>query len=372
MREDVLADYPARQIYYDPIENEYDCCREYDSGASGEASNYYDDADDTISWGDNDVGEGQLGDDRVLPPRAPSPDVEIDDNWHISMMAPDPRSPDNFTAEVHRILYLHFGYTPIIPVPQFGDPVLRSETDMRRFVRFLGIPWDGLPLSAFRTDQISAAATFVRQLYTKDSLLLVDVCDVFRENRHSVFFSAHLKAVRCLGDSDPPNLIMFDFKEHGTVKWKLTVTTPMHTLLVCRLDPQLDETGLAYYLLENGIPFHTLQLATTLSRYPLSTGRGITLYRTIRFKERIQCIGPSEFTGPRESVNVIPNWEECITGNYWAYYTHRVALGDAAHDAGTKLLPRKCRISTMPVSIGMSENPGNRICAIFLPPQYSC
>src|ERR1700678_313476 len=31
-------------------------------------------------------------------------------------------------------------------------------------------------------------------------------------------------------------------------------------------------------------------------------GRGITLYRTIRFKERIQCIGPSEFTGPRESV----------------------------------------------------------------------
>src|ERR1700678_2629400 len=101
-------------------------------------------------------------------------------------------------------------------------------------------------------------------------------------------------------------------------------------------------------------------------------GRGITLYRTIRFKERIQCIGPSEFMGPRESVNVIPNWEECITGNYWAYYTHRVALGDAAHDAGTKLLPRKCRISTMPVSIGMSENPGNRICAIFLPPQYSC
>src|ERR1700678_150556 len=26
----------------------------------------------------------------------------------------------------------------------------------------------------------------------------------------------------------------------------------------------------------------------------------------------------------------------------------------------------------MPVSIGGSENPGNRICAIFLPPQYSC
>src|ERR1700678_1318828 len=41
--------------------------------------------------------------------------------------------------------------------------------------------------------------------------------------------------------------------------------------------------------------------------YAFLPGRGITLYRTIRFKERIQCIGPSEFTGPRESVNVIPN-----------------------------------------------------------------
>src|ERR1700678_2024820 len=50
--------------------------------------------------------------------------------------------------------------------------------------------------------------------------------------------------------------------------------------------------------------------------YKTRTHTGITLHRTIRFKERIQCIGPSEFTGPRESVNVIPNWEECITGNY--------------------------------------------------------
>src|SRR5271155_2125471 len=108
------------------------------------------------------------------------------------------------------------------------------------------------------------------------------------------------------------------------------------------------------------------------NRRRCNPGRGITLYRTIRFKEQIQCIGPSEFTGPRESANVIPNWEECITGNYWAYYTHQVALGDATDDAGTKLLPRKCRISTMPVSIGGSENLRNRICAIFLPPQYSC
>jgi hypothetical protein len=323
MREDVLADYPARQIYYDPIENEYDCCREYDSGAPGEASNDYDNADDTISWGDSDVGEGQLGDDRVLVPRAPSPGVEIDDNWDTPM-APDPMSPDNFTAEVHHILDLYFGYTPIIPIPQFTEPVLRSEADMRRFVRFLGIPWKGLPLPAFGTDQISAAATFIRQLYTKGSSLSVDVWDVSRENRHSVFFSARLKAVRSLGDSDPPNLFMFDFKEHSTVKWKLTVTTPMHALVVCRIDPQLDETGLAIYLLENGIPFHTLQLSTTLSRSPPSTHPPLVLpSRNADYVFSLQ-----DYENFRQQCHVIFKQPRGRAALLRGYYPWRLAMND--------------------------------------------
>src|SRR5271168_3666930 len=48
----------------------------------------------------------------------------------------------------------------------------------------------------------------------------------------------------------------------------------------------------------------------------------------------------------------------CICSYLWAYYSHRVALGDAVDDAGTKLLPRKCRISTMPVSIRGRKIPG--------------
>src|ERR1700678_4272455 len=152
-------------------------------------------------------------------------------------------------------------------------------------------------------------------------------------------------------------------------KWKNRFTTAAKE--------NYNEMGLltfsvVFYTPKNGQQAVDMYVYSSCSGVIHSSHTGITLYRTIRFKERIQCIGPSEFARPRESVNVIPNWEECITGNYWAYYTHRVALGDAAHDAGTKLLPRKCRISTMPVSIGMSENPGNRICAIFLPPQYSC
>jgi hypothetical protein len=270
MREDVLGDYPPSQVYYDPIENEYDCCEEYDSGAPGEASNDYDDdGDDAISWGADDVGVGQLSDDRVLSARAPSPEIEIADDWHSSLIAPDPLSPENFIAEVHRILYMYYGYTPIIPVPSFQNPVIKLENERRRFVRFLGIPYLSLPPAAFETDQISAAATFIRLLCTKGSSIPVDVSDVYRDNRQSIFFSARLKAVRCF--EVPENLFMFDFREHSTVKWKLTVKTGMHALLVCRLDPQLDETGLAYYLLENGIPFYTLQLRATLGPSPVST-----------------------------------------------------------------------------------------------------
>ena len=49
-----------------------------------------------------------------------------------------------------------------------------------------------------------------------------------------------------------------------------------------------------------------------------------------------------------------------------------MALGCAVDDAGTKWLLQKCRISNMPVSIGVSEYAGNRIWALFLPLQYSC
>jgi len=65
-------------------------------------------------------------------------------------------------------------------------------------------------------------------------------------------------------------LFVFDFKDHCTVKWKLTVKTAAHALLVCRLDSQLNESDLAYTLLQNGIPFHTLQLSVTLGRSPIS------------------------------------------------------------------------------------------------------
>ena len=123
MHKDILHLYQGK-TYYDAIENEYNCCDEYDSSEPGRPLV----DDDDLFWGGNDVVMNQADDDRILSAWIPSPDVEISDSWNNSVEAPNPLSPDNFIAEVHCILFFYFGYTPVIPVPTFPNPVLETET----------------------------------------------------------------------------------------------------------------------------------------------------------------------------------------------------------------------------------------------------
>ncbi|KAF8805256.1 hypothetical protein BYT27DRAFT_7297597 [Phlegmacium glaucopus] len=232
MHEDILGSYRACQIYYDPIENEYDSCKEYNSGVPGEP----------------------VEDDRILPARMPSPEVEIDNSWNLPL-APNPRSSDNFIAETLR---------------DAGTSILADEWDLSR------------------------------------------------ENRQSIFFSTRLKAVRCVSQ----DLFMFDFKTYSTVQWKLTVKMPAHALLVCRLDSQLDESGLAYYLLENGIPFHTLQLSTTLSRSPISTHPPLI----IPFRSANYVFTWKDYKAFRQQCHVIIKQARGRTALLRGYYPWRVAI----------------------------------------------
>ena len=55
-----------------------------------------------------------------------------------------------------------------------------------------------------------------------------------------------------------------------------------------------------------GAPIYIQPLVIKSTWWP---HRIITLYRIIRFKECIHCIGPSEFTGPLESANTLQNEE---------------------------------------------------------------
>jgi hypothetical protein len=317
MREDILSTYLECHIYYDPIENEYDCCEEYDSGTPGGPL----DDDDDMSWDGDDMDINQVDDNRILPSRVPSPEVEIDDSWNLqSVESPDPKSPDSFIAEVHRILFMQFGYTPLIPVPTFHSPVLKTESDIRRFIRFFGFDWEVEVIPAFETAEISAAATFVNHLHTKGSSISADEWDLSRENRQSIFFSTRLKALRCIGQG----LLMFDFKERSTVKWKLTLKTAAHALLVCRLDPHLDESDLAYYLWQNGIPFHTLQLSTTLGRSPISRHPPLI----IPFRPANYVFTWRDYEAFRHQCQVIFSQPRGRAALLRGYYPWRLAIND--------------------------------------------
>ena len=218
-------------MYYDAIKNEYDCCDEYDSSEPGRPPV----DDDDFFWGGNNVVMNQADDDRILSARIPLPDVEISDSWNNSVEAPNPLSPDNFIAEVYHILFFYFGYTPVIPVPTFPNPVLETETERQRFAQFLGIPWKDHLNPAFKTSQISAAATFFKCLCTEGSSIPADEWDLSRNNHQSIFFPACLRAICHVG----LGLFMFDFKDCSTVLWKLTVKTASHALLVmCQLWPE--------------------------------------------------------------------------------------------------------------------------------------
>lgn len=61
---------------------------------------------------------------------------------------------------------------------------------------------------------------------------------------------------------------MFDFQQHATVAWKLAVTNARDALLVCRLDERFNDYEIAYYLIQRGIPFHTLLPFGTVYRAP--------------------------------------------------------------------------------------------------------
>ena len=274
MREETLGFYPTNQIYYDPIENEYDCCEEYNSGA-GNVNVDDNDIEDDLRWECDDADIPDVNCRPPPPARAPSPPVEVDDAWSPDYLteAPDPKSLQSFISQCLWILRQFYGYTPLIPTPACREPHLKNEKDMLRFVRFVGLEWPGIELEwvgcldAFQTDLVSAAADFVRRLHSNGTIS-DDEWDLGSGNRESVWRSTRIRAIRVLLDG---KLFMFDFKNTSTVEWKVTVTTAAHALLVCRMDHRWKEQDIVTFFLQNGIPFHTLQLSHTLHRSPLST-----------------------------------------------------------------------------------------------------
>jgi len=53
-----------------------------------------------------------------------------------------------------------------------------------------------------------------------------------------------------------------------TVRWNLALKTASEALVVCRLDIAMDERDIAQFLVDYGIPFHTLQPSSSVIQTP--------------------------------------------------------------------------------------------------------
>ena len=102
--------------------------------------------------------------------------------------------------------------------------------------------------------------------------------------------------------------------------------TVAHALLVCQLDSEFNECNLAYHLLQNGIPFHTLQLSTTLSRSPISRQPPLV----IPFRPADYVFTWRDYEAFRQQCHVVLKEARGRAALLRGYYPWRLAVNDVS------------------------------------------
>ena len=266
-REDTLGEYCSKQVQYDSYLNEWDCCSELGS----------DDGLDEL--GDNEGPEEESHfedyDQLSVEPSASQMtstgfDDPVDDNedWLPFCYQPQDTaycpSIDGLEEEVLEEAHMHFGY--ITPLPSATLPAITDVQQQKHVMRFVGFSWTASFSALFNRPRILNLAKFITKLSASQAAIIsMDEWDIDRQNRASVTFMDRFKFIVEISSPQGP-LFMFNFHERSTVKWKLTVTSATHALLVCRLHSDFKEKDIALYFLRRGIPFYTLQESNTLHR----------------------------------------------------------------------------------------------------------
>ncbi|KAF8055372.1 hypothetical protein FPV67DRAFT_1680475 [Lyophyllum atratum] len=291
-REETLGEYGAAQCRYDSFYNEWDCCEEFgpadneDDGANylyldGQNELDVDASDELDDWSQSpDPPHMTFSGPRALtPPLQPAQildaePIDLPQSHPIRIDAlfkqqPTPLSEaEAWEQEVLEILFLHYGYTPPLPMPStFPAPL--SEADRKKLIRLLGLSWKECKGHVSTLSVAGFVKTYMDGLVT-GACPSDDKCDFNAHSRVSLMSSRRLKFLRIVNIADEKGrpLYMFDFRHGSKAPWKLTLTTAADALMVCRLDPQLSEYELARYLLARGIPFHTLLLSELAPRVP--------------------------------------------------------------------------------------------------------
>ncbi|PPQ69305.1 hypothetical protein CVT24_001671 [Panaeolus cyanescens] len=282
-RRNTLADFTPYQKVYDSFANEWDCCKEISPGSSevggDDEVTSYSESESTLSSPNHVTNDDAQ--EYVVPTMPSSAQQKSADDPETSAPESDPlcaiqadahaevvNAVDSTEEYILRFLRQYYGFTSSPILPQ-GPPKSVAEKDQNNFLKFVGIPLHEPDRSIFQRHSIVCAVDFYLTL-GRNGAPLRDEFDLSREHRESLLFAERLSSVVVIPQENGNPLYMFDFgPERNRTPWRLTLLTAIHTLMVCRLPPNLQENDIAMFLLRRGIAFKTLQESNTLSRMPV-------------------------------------------------------------------------------------------------------
>ncbi|KAH9478986.1 hypothetical protein JR316_0009449 [Psilocybe cubensis] len=288
-RANVLTRFSEEQIRYDPFSNEYDCSEHFGPIITGffEA--------DYIEGGeepDLDVPENELQTvsatllNSCEPPSSltiSSLASEGDTDWiPRNCLLKDLLVEDNAAAEILDVLRIHFGYTPPLILESSSAPHhVLSVAMQRNFLKIIGINGRSCPAGVFQRPAIVAAVGFMRRLCLacrEPTIIAEDEWDLNPMHRNSLATSSRISCIQRVQKTShererpskspqgpspkhrsDDHLYMFNFGVQGAMDWKLAVTTAADAAIVCRLPENYNQAEIALFLLQRGIPFHTLK-----------------------------------------------------------------------------------------------------------------
>ncbi|KAJ3558301.1 hypothetical protein NP233_g11535 [Leucocoprinus birnbaumii] len=240
---------------YDPVANEWHCC------------DFWNDDSDTAS----DENDGNVQVSESDPSSEPLPTSTSASTIVSSPAAPPSMSVgmERTQSEVLRLLSLHFGFVPPLPLPTSFRPGFTADADRLSLIAVLGLDADKINNNFFALPLGKICMNFLRTFSSKDEESMPDpeLWDLSENNRQYVVFSKRFSTIRTVSSSNQ-TWFMFDFGLSRTVPWNLAVRSGAAALYICCLDDQLDEEDIVLDLVREGIEFHTLQPLDDLSAAP--------------------------------------------------------------------------------------------------------
>ncbi|KAG6883565.1 hypothetical protein C0992_008451 [Termitomyces sp. T32_za158] len=277
-REETLGRYSEAQRRYDSFSNEWDCCQEFGPGDEESDEEFYEINDhSTFDAPYDSIARPPtiltpLQSIQVLDPaRLDAPRVHPIQCASFAEPTSDCRKIGALEQQILEILALRFGFISSHPHSR-SPPLLKSEAECKKVVRLLGLSWPRCQPYIGAVPCASLAKSYLENI-AAGQRPKNDECDFNIQSRFSLSMSErcqYLRIVQSVGGER--TFYMFDFGNKSEMPWKLSLTTAVNALLVCRLDPRFRETDIAEYLLQHGIPFQTffpLRLALRAPRQPL-------------------------------------------------------------------------------------------------------